>query len=340
MPCRTLHRCGTWDSLMQRPWVYAGGGPMRWAWNSRAAWTFVFHTFLLSSWNPSVKENINLSQSSPYFRSSIRSIPNFCPTKSSHVCHGTRPQAVEALSWAELAEVALAYASLRLYSQSLFGAGAHFWWCGRICQERGEHCLKLHSLVFWLLFFFCEDPARCWGVGQVRQVINVDGWISMSWCSCWWNPLDSPNRPWCAAAWGKNPGSRRCGSILQGSLLGLRFVKIMVDQNVYDSKPQLFPGKSKSAGNAGNHHSFFNGFTKLISPAKSVDFPNQSSMMTSRIRHRLAGSSSLIPYEDFEMLSDGEIVGQGHFPCEQWASWSNTSKLSWNRIWNFSKQRP
>ena len=114
----------------------------------------LFHRFLLSSWNPSVKENINLSQSSPYFRSSIRSIPNFCPTKSSHVCHGTRPQAVEALSWAELAEVALAYASLRLYSQSLFGAGAHFWWCGRICQERGEHCLKLHSLVFWLLCFF------------------------------------------------------------------------------------------------------------------------------------------------------------------------------------------
>ena len=33
-----------------------------------------------------------------------------------------RPTAVEALSWAELSEVAVAYASLRLYSQSLFGA--------------------------------------------------------------------------------------------------------------------------------------------------------------------------------------------------------------------------
>lgn len=169
MPCRTLHRCGTWDSLMQRPWVYAGGGPMRWAWNSRAAWTFVksnktiavdplFHMFLLSSWNPSVKENINLPQSSPYFRSSISSIPNFCPTKSSHVCHGTRPQAVEALSWAELAEVALAYASLRLYSQSLFGAGAHFWcWCGRKDMPRKRGALFETSFVF---FDFCVFLAK------------------------------------------------------------------------------------------------------------------------------------------------------------------------------------
>lgn len=35
---------------------------------------------------------------------------------------GARPDMVEALSWQELSEVATAYASLRLYSQSLFGA--------------------------------------------------------------------------------------------------------------------------------------------------------------------------------------------------------------------------
>ena len=105
-----------------------------------------------------MKENINLPQSSPYFRSSISSIPNFCPTKSSHVCHGTRPQAVEALSWAELAEVALAYASLRLYSQSLFGAGAHFCcWCGRKDMPRKRGALFETSFVF---FDFCVFLAK------------------------------------------------------------------------------------------------------------------------------------------------------------------------------------
>ena len=40
---------------------------------------------------------------------------------SKMICRA-RPDMVEALSWQELSEVATAYASLRLYSQSLFGA--------------------------------------------------------------------------------------------------------------------------------------------------------------------------------------------------------------------------
>jgi hypothetical protein len=196
--------------------------------------------FLLSSWNPSVKENINLPQSSPYFRSSISSIPNFCPTKSSHFCHGTRPQAVEALSWAELAEVALAYASLRLYSQSLFGAGAHFWcWCGRICQERGEHCLKLHSFFLTSVFFLAKILRRS------SQMLGC--WTSQTSHKCRWVNINELMQLMLmkSAGFAKSalvqpqPEARTLAAegveaSFRAHFLGFRFVKIMVDQNVYD----------------------------------------------------------------------------------------------------------
>ena len=80
--------------------------------------------------------------------------------KSPLFCKSVRPDAIEALLWAELADVALAYASLRLHSQRLFS--------------------RIRDRVAQSAFLLPPEETSPWSDGQLLPQVTVDDlWQSL-----------------------------------------------------------------------------------------------------------------------------------------------------------------
>lgn len=95
----------------------------------------------------------------------------------------SRPDAVEALTWEELADVSVAYASLRLFSQSLFGAALRGWDATAVrpvalmsigaVEER-----KFQSALAQDLDFVASIPGRSLAIFDSRTSAICGRWLT------------------------------------------------------------------------------------------------------------------------------------------------------------------